>query len=316
MKKIFFIYSIFIAACLTSLSTSAQEELPKLSSITLHVSDPKVSETVNEVHISSLVTKIENIVTEAGLASSDYSNNFVIEPKFIVTNSQKSAGGMRSVVVADCNFSLTVKQQNSGAIFSQYARSFKGSGFSDAEAVTNAISQIDASDEKAVAFIAKAKEKIIAYYKQNCDVLMQKSAKDQMVKNYESSLAILLTIPEEAQGCYGKAQAKAATVFKEMQNYQCKKFILQAQTYAANKDYDNALETLSWIDPTGTCTAEAKNLIKKIDAETSDDKKKQWQYVFKALDGTIEIGKARAAAMNAYTAYWLRQQGNRTVIVN
>ena len=316
MKKIFFKYFLLAAASFLTITAHAQEDLPKLSSITLHISDPKVSEQVTEVHTSTLVTKVENIVTEAGIASSDYNNSFVIEPKFIVTNTQKSSSGMRSVVLADCSFSLTVKQQNSGAIFSQYSKAIKGNGFSDAEAVTNAISQIDASDEKAIAFIAKAKDKIVAYYKQNCDMLIQKSEKERMTKNYESALSILLSIPEEAQGCYGKAQSKAAVVFKEMQNYQCKKFILQAQTSAANKDFDNALQTLSWIDPTGSCTAEAKALIKKIENETSDDKKKQWQYVFKALDGTIEIGKARAAAMNAYTLYWMRQQGGRTVIIN
>ena len=202
------------------------------------------------------------------------------------------------------------------AFFSQYSKLIKGSGTSDAQAITNAISQIDISDEKAMSFVTKAKDKIVTYYKQNCTVILQKAEKERNLKNYESSLSMLLTIPEEATGCYSQGQAKAKVVFKELQNYQCKKFLQDAQTYAANKDYDNALQSLSWIDPTGSCTGEAKALIKKIDAETSDDKKKQWQYVFKALDGTIEVEKARTAAMTNLTMYWLKQQSSRTIIVN
>lgn len=301
-------------ACLPFAALQAQDEQPKLSSITLHVSQPTVNESVNDVQIASLVTKVEGIITESGLASSDFNNTFLVEPKFLVTSVQKTAGGMRSVVVADCSFSLTVKQ-NSGAVFSQYAKTVKGTGFNDAEAISNAISQIDPSDEKAVAFVAKAKDKIVAYYKQNCEVIMQKAEKQRSIKEFGQSLAILLTVPEEADGCYGKAQSKAAVVFKEFQNLQCKQYLQEARTYAANKDYDNALQTLSWIDPTGVCITEAKTLIKKIDGETTDDKKKRWQYVFKQLDGTIEIGKARAAAMNNLTLYLMRQ-GGRTVVVN
>lgn len=292
----------------------AQDEQPKLSSLSLHVTQPTVNESVTEVQTASLVTKVEGMITESGIASSDINNTFLIEPKFLVTSVQKTAGGMRAVVVADCSFSLSVKQA-SGAVFSQYAKTIKGTGFNDAEAVSNAISQIDPSDEKAVAFIAKAKDKIVAYYNQNCEMIMQKAEKNRQIKEFGQSLAILLTVPEEASGCYAKAQARAAVVFKEFQNLQCKKYMLEAQTYAAAKDYDNALQTLSWIDPTGVCSGEAKVLIKKIDGETSDDKKKQWQYVFKALDGTIEIGKARAAAMNNLTLYMMRQQG-RTVVIN
>ncbi len=305
--------TLFAVLLLTALP--AQDDQNKLSSISLHVMAPSVNDKVNDVQAASIETKVESIVTESGIASSDYNNSFVIEPKFMVTDIQKSAGGMRKVVVADCSFSLSVKQQNSGAIFSQYAKTIKGSGFSDAEAISNAVSQIDATDEKAIAFIAKAKDKIIAYYKQNCEVLMQKAEKNRQVKEFGQALAILLTIPEEADGCYAKAQAKAVTVFKEFQNLECKKYLQQAQAYAAAKDFDNALQTLSWIDPTGVCISEAKSLIKKIDTETSADKKKQWEYVFKAIDGTIEVAKARSAAMNNLTLYMLKQP-SKTILVN
>lgn len=295
----------------------AQDDVqPKLSSIMLNIGKPKVSDNVTENNIASLETKIESMVTESGLTSSDYNNNFIIEPKLTVTNVQKSAGGMRSVVIADCSFSLSIKQQNSGSAFSQYSKTIKGSGFNESEAITNAISQIDESDVKVQEFIAKGKQKIIDYYTQNCSVLMQKADKERMLKNYSEALSVLLTVPEEAKSCYAQAQSKAQVVFKEQQNFQCKKFLLEAQTAAANKDFDGALQTLSWIDPTGICAGEAKSLIKKIEKETTEDKRKQWQYVFKALDGSIEIGKARAAAMNNLTLYWLKNQGSKTVIVN
>ncbi len=314
MKKNYRFAGLFWLSVIGITTLRAQEEPTKLSSITLHVAQPTVNESVTDVQKVTLVTKIEGLITESGVASSDFNNAFLIEPKFLVTNLQKTAGGMRNMVVADCSFSLTVKQ-NAGAVFSQYAKTIKGTGFTDAEAVSNAISQIDPADEKAVAFIAKAKDKIVAYYNQNCEMIIQKAERSRQVKEFGQALSILLTVPEEANSCYAKAQAKAGVAFRELQNLKCKKYLLEAQTYAANKHFDNALETLSWIDPTGVCSSEAKALVKKIEGETTDDKKKRWQYVFRALDGTIEVGKARAAAMTNLTLYLMRQPG-RTILIN
>src|SRR6185437_8714554 len=174
MKQIFLKYACLLLLIHSGLLSSAQEPTEKLSSITLSIADPQVSDKVTETNKSSLVSKIENMITEGGVGSAAYTNNFVVQPKFIVTQVQKSSGGMRSVAIADCSFSLTVMQQNSGSVFSQYAKSLKGSGMSEEQAITNAISQIEESDEKAIAFIAKAKDKIIAYYKQNCSIILQK----------------------------------------------------------------------------------------------------------------------------------------------
>ena len=95
----------------------AQENADKLSSITLGIGDPEVSDNVTETNKAALVSKIESLVTESGVGSSDYNNNFIIHPKFIVNEIQKSSGGMRAVSVADCSFILTVMQQNSGGVF-------------------------------------------------------------------------------------------------------------------------------------------------------------------------------------------------------
>ncbi|MBL7749305.1 MAG: hypothetical protein JNM19_17835 [Chitinophagaceae bacterium] len=302
---------------LTVFGAAAQtEENTKLSTISLYVAPPVTTGEVSEAARSMIEEKITSLITESGIASAWYNNSFVAEPKLMVNGVQTTAGGMRNIMVADCSFSIIIKQQNSAIIFSQYSRNIKGSGFNKEEAVSNAISQIEFADDKAAKFIENAKSKIISYYNQNCELILQKAEKYRSMKEYQAALSILLTVPEEATTCYARAQQKAPAVFKEMQNLECKKYILQAQTAAAAKDFDNALETLSWIDPTGVCQAEAKALIKKIEAETTDDKKKQWQFVFKALDGTIEIGKARAAAMSNLTLYWMRQQSGRTIIVN
>lgn len=288
----------------------AQEQGSKLSAISLAVVLPHNSDRLSADQLSKLESKITSLVAESGLAASDYSQNFVIYPKFEIYNTQESRGGMRNIVVTDCSLSLFIKQVNTNNIFSSYTKKIQGSGFTREESIANALSQIDPGDEAAATFIKKAKEKIISYYNQNCDVILQKAERERVQKKYESALSVLLTIPEEAQGCFTKAQSKIQAVFKESQTYMCKQYLQKAKASAASNYYDDALRYLSWIDPTVNCGSEAKTLLNSISKEVDADKKKEWDLVFKAYDGAIEVEKARAQAMNSMASYWLTQHSS------
>jgi hypothetical protein len=306
MKKIII---LVLAFCLLhTLCLHAQEQDNKLSTISLAVVIPENVDGLTASQLSKLESKITSIVSESGIAASGYNQNFVIYPKFEIYNVQESKGGLRNITVADCNLSLYVKQVSTKQVFSSYNKAIKGSGFNREEAIVNALSQINSGSEEINGFINKAKEKIVAYYNQNCDIILQKAERERMQKKYESALSILLSIPEEAEGSYAKAQPKAILVFKELQQYNCKKYLQEATTYAANNDYDNALKRLSWIDPTISCGNEAKALLNTIAKEADEDKKKEWDLLFKVYEGKIEVAKAQAQAMTSITTAWMLSQ--------
>src|SRR4051812_35846927 len=166
----------------------AQEQETKLSAISLAVVLPDNSDRLSADQLSKLESKITSLVAESGLAASGYSQNFVIYPKFEIYNTQESKGGIRNIVVTDCSLGLFIKQVNTGNIFSSYTKKMQGSGYNKEESIANALSQIDPGEEAVASFIKKAKDKIIAYYNQNCDMLVQKAESERMQKKYESAL--------------------------------------------------------------------------------------------------------------------------------
>lgn len=314
MKSIKIITFCFLA--LFAKNSKAQDANTKLSTIAFSVVAPNNVDKLTESQLSKLESKVTDIVTDNGLSASGYNQSFIIQPKFEINDTKQTAGGMQRITITDCSFSLVVKQGSSGTIFSSITKTVQGSGVSKEDAVSNALQQINTTDDAIQEFIEKAKTKIITYYTQNCENLLVKAETQKGLKQYGSSLALLLTIPEEAQGCYTKAQTKAVAYFNEYQKANCDKLVQQAKAFVAANDYTDALITLSQIDPSQPCAKEANVVLKSFGNKIDDDKKKSWGYTFKVLSGEIDIQKASSQAMNNFAlAYMSGQSGSKGTII-
>ncbi|MDE3145349.1 MAG: hypothetical protein KGL19_14425 [Bacteroidota bacterium] len=282
----------------------------KISTVCLSVILPTNIDGLSESHLSKLESKIIEAVTNNGISATGLTQNFVIYPKFEIYNTRQTQGGMMSLTVLNCNLSLIIKQVNSNIIFSAYSKSMESSGYSKDEALNDAINKIDPSDPKIEAFIKKAKDKIVDYYKANCDLVIKKAETERIEKRYESSLSILLTIPEEATACYDKAQAVSKVVFKEYMIAFCNQHLLNARALAAAKEFDSALEELCLIDMNGTCAVGANKLLNSIAKEIDDDKKKYWKFLLQvhADEVSLERERIRARAMRSIAIAYLKSR--------
>ena len=64
------------------------------------------------------------------------------------------------------------------------------------------------------AFMKEAKEKIIAYYNENCDRIIQEANDYSKAKDYRMALITLLSIPSEVTECSDKARAAKLAAYK------------------------------------------------------------------------------------------------------
>ncbi|HMJ48370.1 MAG TPA: hypothetical protein VK498_13640 [Ferruginibacter sp.] len=300
--------SVSLLLCILGFSAINAQNNNKLSSINLSVILPTNVDGLNESQLSKLESKIIETVTNNGISSEGYTQNFVIYPKFEIYDEKDSKGGMRSIKILNYNLSLYIKQLSTNIIFSTYSKSIQGSGYNKNEAISNALESIDPSDTKLNDFVKNGKEKIIKYYQSNCDIVIKKVESERNIKNYESALATLLTVPEEATTCYDKAQSKAKTVFTELQKYKCSQYLQKAKTSTASANYDEALEYLSWIDPTSPCASESKSLINLNASKVSQERKKEWEFLIKAYSDGVALKKAQIQSMNNLAISWLKTQ--------
>ena len=264
--------------------------------IALSVIMPENVDGLDISQLSKMETKITQIVSSTGLAASGYNNNFVIYPKFAIYETNVVEGGMQNITVVTCELSLFIKQVDNNIIFSTVSKPLKGSGSNKTIAITNAISKVPTNDQKFKVFIETGKDKIIAYYESKCGDIITKSESLVKMQDYEQALGLLMTVPEEVS-CYSKVQEKSIEAYKAYQSQKCIEQLQQAKTMLASNNYNEALNTLSSIDPSTPCFKESQTLMNDAASKVDVEEKKQWDFKMKKYNDNVALEKERINAI-------------------
>ena len=291
MKTIYLILISFFFTLITSAQSSND-----IGKIALSVVIPENVEGLNASQLSKLETKIIQLVTNTGLAAFGFNNNFVIYPKFVISESNIVEGGMQNITVVTAEINLFIKQVDNNILFSTISKSLKGSGNSQELAITNAISKINANDSDYKVFIETGKSKIIKYYESKCQDIITKSESLVKMQDYEQALGVLMTVPEEVS-CYSKIQEKSIEVYKSYQIQKCKAQLQEARIQIASNNYSVALNILSQIDPSTPCFNESQALINTVTSKVNVEEKKQWDLKMKVYNNEVALEKERINAI-------------------
>lgn len=284
---------ILAFACTSTFISSAQ-----FPTFTLGVLMPDASELtgdLNEAHMQKLESKIIEMVNNSNEVIFGFGNDFVICPKVSVGESGRVEGGMQNIYVTTLELSLSVRQISSNIVYNAFTKKIKGSGNNKETSVSNAISSINPSDNAYTQFIVNSKTKVIAYYKENCNKIMQTAANCEAKKDYEQAISLYQSIPLQAP-CYGEASKKAITVYTKYQNVLCGRYITLAKSEIALKNYPEALVALNIVDPTSSCGPEVKKLIAQISGKTDKAEQREYNLEVMRINAVKEIGKAYFAA--------------------
>ena len=302
MKKILPILLLFFA-CI-----SKAQNTDDIGKITLSVVMPDNDVDMEQTQLSLLETKIIYLVTNNGMAAGNNYSNFVVYPKFSIVESKVVEGGMQNIHVTTCELSLFIKQTDNNLIFSTISKELKGSGSSKIASITNAISQIQANDAAFSEFIEKGKRKIIQYYSSKCSEIISKAENNAKANNYESAIALLMTVPVEANECYKLSQNKSLLYFKAYQNEYCSKLIQEAKLLLSAHNYQSALDKLILVDPRTSCNTEAKTIMENVANKIDNKEKKEWDLKVKMIDNNVNLEKARINAIkDIAVAYYKRK---------
>src|SRR5882724_3947053 len=309
---------LFFFAC-ARVHGQAEASHPDLSTISIAVAMPKEMKGLTEEQMSILENRIKNIVSMNGLSAEGGLEGFVIYPKFDVLGKDEAPGALKTVILQRCNLSLYVRQfisnSSSNIVFSSYNKDITGSGYSEDEAIANAITQIRPGEDDFQSFLDKTRSRIVSYYVQNCDRIVNEAQNAANLENYEKSFALLLSIPKEAAQCYGQVQQKLVEIYLKKQRQECSRSILQAKSYSAAGDFQNALETLRKVDPESVCKEDLFSLLNEIEAKVDAKEKEALELYKEQMRNAVELEKARYAAIAEMGKAYLDAQGRRNYIV-
>jgi hypothetical protein len=258
--------------------------------IALAVVMPDNSDGLEPAQITRLEGKITQLVTHSGLSASGYGTNFVVYPVLTIAESNVVEGGMQNITVTTAELNLYIKQVDNNLVFATISKRLKGSGSSKALSLANAISQIQTTDPEYQRFIEQGKQKILAYYQSKCDDIIRQADASVRMNQFDQALALLVTVPAEATGCFTKAQGKAVAIYKAYSDQHCSELLLQAKGNLAANRYDEGLTLLSSIDPGSKCFTEAKSLMVKAEMEIDVNERK-------TFDAQLSLEKQRINAI-------------------
>ncbi len=267
-----------------------------IGKIILSVQTPEEMAGLSPAQVSNLHTKCIQLASSRDIAAVGYSTNFVLEPKFTITDTKVADGGMQNVTIVSADLSLYVIQPGTQVVYASVSKQLSGSGTTRDMAIANAIAKINAGDAQTAEFIATAKSKIISYYEGKCGDLMQQADAMAAKQDYEAAIGILMSIPEEVKSCYDKAQKKSLSFYKSYADKMCTQQLQAARIQLAANNYAEALEILRTVDPGCKCSANANELIKATAAKVSEQQKREWDAALKIYSDAIALENHRIDA--------------------
>jgi len=294
MKKLFL---LLIVVCCCGHAIHAQDK-SDVGKIPLDIIMPESQDADMQNCLDHLHIKVAQIVTATGMSSDGFTPSFAIFPTLAVTESKVVEGGMENINVVTVELTLFIKEIDNDVLIASTVRKLKGSGSSYHSAMVNAVSGIS-PDNEYKKFIQDSKQKIIDYYNSSCGNLLVTADNMAKKQDYEAALAVLMSIPIEAKGCYTSAQQKSVEIYKLYQKKECATLVQTAKAQIAATQWADALNTLSEIDPLSPCAKEASDLIattgKKVDAQ----QKKEWDALMKIYSDEVALEHHRIDAITA-----------------
>jgi hypothetical protein len=296
MKKIFLIFSLSFLGLnndTIAQNTAAKADDDDRISITAYV--PKELGDLTPTAQEALKTRLDRIVTKAGLGGSSYSNRFIMTAKIVELDKEVSS---TTPVIYFYNLEITLMVGDAieGTLFSTQVIESKGSGNSQTKAYLDAIKKIKDQDTKYTVFIDKAKTKIIEYFNSKCDFYLKDAQTLTSKGEFEAAIATLFSIPDVCKDCYNKAMDAVGPIYKQQIDRQCKKDLLEASNvWSTNQDYYGAEQAsgfLSKIDPNSSCYSEAKVLNDKIAQRIKEIDQRDWAFQLKQQQDDVDIRKA------------------------
>lgn len=230
---------------------------------------------------STLTNKLNQIVSENGLAGSTANSRFIITPN-IVVGTKDITTSAPPMTALSLNVSFYVGDGVDGIKYTSESIDVKGAGINEQKAYLDAINRINPKDERLKKLIDNAKSKIVEYYNTRCDFIIKQAKALESQLKYEEALSKLNAVPEVCKDCYAKCLDASGPIYMKYIERDCKKKLNEASNvWAANQSEEGAEQAaaiLATIDPYASCSKDIKPLTDKIAARIKEINNRDWEF--------------------------------------
>jgi len=284
MKKITQLLMVTTIVLSSSMSFAQSSASKDENRIMLTSWVPPTIEGMPKIARRNLTNKLKQVVTKNGLGGSPFNTRFIISANVSVM-SKDILPGPPPMHAYNLDITLYIGDGYEGTVFASETISVKGVGTNENKAYISALKRISPKNADIQAFVKTGKEKIIQYYKDNCDLIIKKANTLADQDKYNQAIFVLTGIPSACEECYVKAMNAIKPIFQKQIDKDCK-IKLQKATgiWNASQDMAAAEEAgamLASINPDASCAGQARTLSNKIAAKVKQIDAREWKYIVK-----------------------------------
>ncbi len=261
----------------------------------------------------NLANKLTQVVAENGLGGGGSNTRFIVTANITVAT-KDILPGPPPMHAMNLDVTLYIGDGFSGTVFSSTTIPVKGVGTNETKAYMAALKLIKPGNPQIQSFVKKGKEKIIQYYKDNCDIIIKQAQSLADQNEFEEAIFTLTSVPTACEECYNKAIAAVKPIYKRKIDRDCKIKLQEATgIWNAAQDMaaaDKAGAILASIDPDASCFGEVKALSNKIAAKVKQIDDREWKYIVKdqlqeseRIKAIRDIGVAYGSGPKANVTY-------------
>lgn len=284
MKKITQLLLVVTIVLFSSMSFAQSATSKDENRIMLTSWVPPTIEGMPRIARKNLTNKLKQVVTKNGLGGSPFNTRFIISANVSVM-SKDILPGPPPMHAYNLEITLYIGDGIEGTVFASESISVKGVGTNENKAYISALKRISPKNADVQAFVKTGKEKIIQYYKENCDLIIKKANTMADQNQYEQAIFTLTGIPSACEECYVKAMNAIKPIYQKQIDRDCKQKLQKATgIWNGSQDMAAAEEAgamLASIDPDASCAPQARVLSNKIAAKVKQIDAREWKYTVK-----------------------------------
>ena len=253
---------------------------------------------LSEVEMKALESKLTQMVTLNGIGGLGGNPRFVIAPIVnILKKDATSSAPVKYSISYDVLF--YVADILTGNVFGSYDMKFTSVESSEARAFISGFENLNENDNGFQQFLKNAQDKIIKYYNDNGDKIISESNTLASQKKYAQAIALLKSIPMEAEVAYNKAAKLTPKLFQNYLDNECET-VLAMMKYELGKYNEQsaagfnaeAMGYYKMIPNGGKCKTEADQMYTNYKKGLNPQKIKDWEQSEKEWQAKVNQSNA------------------------
>lgn len=278
-------YKSYLLICLAFAISNASYAATDDSRISINalVAD----EAIPSEAVSILENKLVMALTANGFADNGYAERFVLTAKADVV-SKDIVPSIPPRISQKIDITLAVGDIVENKVYSTYTMTTIGTGTNETKAFVSAFAKINPQKDELQNMLAKAKTKIVDYYTENTDEIINNAKALAAMQKYDEAIFRLMSVPNIYNKGYKDCQSAAVAIYQQKINHEAETLLAKAKNIWASSPNDTGAqqvaELISKINPKADNYQSVETFRKQVEDKLQDDAKREWEFLIKQYE--------------------------------